>query len=91
MKGDGVARPREVGRDGAIGRRGLTLRRERCGLVLGAEEVLEAATGDEGRVGDRHDEVERQGVVVPLVDRGIDAARLEVDVAEMQRHGVRGD
>ncbi len=28
---------------------------------------------------------------MPLVDCGIDAARLEVDVAEMQRHGVRGD
>ena len=68
VKGDGVARPREVGATVRSGG-GVSPAPRARGLVLGAEEVLEATTGDEGRIGDGHDEVERQGVVVPLVDR----------------------
>ena len=60
-------------------------------LVFRAEEVLEPASCDPGGVGDGEHDVERQGVVVPLVDGGVDRARLEVEVAEVVGHRVGCD
>ena len=52
----------------------------------GTDEELEAAAGHLGRVGHRHDVVERQRVVVPLVDGDVEIVGREVEVPEMDRH-----
>ena len=83
--------PREVGRHDPVGRRAFAARRQLGGLGLGADEVLEASAGQRRRVGDHHHEVERDRVVVPLVDRLADVGGFVVEVTEVHRHRVRCD
>ena len=88
VEGNGGAWTGEVRGDDPVGRRPLTA----CGqfgcLVLRAHEVLEAPAGEFGRVAHDHHVVERDGVVVPLVDGLGHVAGLVVEVAQVDRHGV---
>ena len=61
---------------------------EGSGIRLRAEEHLESATGQARRVADHHDEVQRQGVVVPLVNGLPHLGGLEVQVPEVEGHRV---
>ena len=91
VQGDGVTGAGKIRERDPIRRRGPALGGERGGFDLRAQEVLEPAPRNPGRVRHHHDVVQRYGVVMPLVDRLGRIGRLEVQVTELHGHRMRGD
>ena len=91
VQGDSVPRAWKIRDRDPIRRRSPALGGERGGFGLRAQEVLEPASRNPGRVRHHHDVVQGYGVVMPLVDRLGRIGRLEVHVAELHGHRMRGD